>query len=108
MRPEQPHAVGEADGERAGLERGRRRQEPPVHEVAALAVQHLAGPEVALRRGHRVGILEHAIAPLAVGDYLLRHLKGSRLEVLPVTGHCPHLTHPELTIAALQRILATV
>lgn len=47
-----------------------------------------------------------AIAPRAVGDYMHAHLPGSRLQVLDVAGHCPHLTHPQLTIDALRAALA--
>ncbi len=47
-----------------------------------------------------------AIAPRAVGDYLHQHLAGSRLQVLDVTGHSPHLTHPQLTIDALRAAVA--
>jgi sigma-B regulation protein RsbQ len=47
-----------------------------------------------------------AIAPCAVGDYMHQQLRGSRLQLLEVTGHCPHLTHPQLTIEALRAALA--
>ena len=49
---------------------------------------------------------DDAIAPLAVGDYLDRHLPGSTLRVLQATGHCPHLSHPEETIAVMKEYLA--
>lgn len=51
-------------------------------------------------------ILQHrndALAPLAVGDYLHRHLPRSRLEVLDVTGHCAHMSHPAWVADAMQR-----
>jgi sigma-B regulation protein RsbQ len=48
---------------------------------------------------------EDAIAPLAVGDYVHEHLRNSRLEILDATGHCPHLSAPAETIAAMQRFL---
>jgi sigma-B regulation protein RsbQ len=51
-------------------------------------------------------ILQHAhdaLAPTQVGDYLHRELQGSTLEVLDTTGHCAHLSAPELVIAAMQR-----
>ena len=47
-----------------------------------------------------------AIAPCAVGDYLHAQVPGSRLQVLDVAGHCPHLTHPQLTIDALRAAVA--
>jgi sigma-B regulation protein RsbQ len=46
------------------------------------------------------------IAPLAVGEYLHRHMAGSRLHVLKATGHCPHLSAPEETIAAMKNFLS--
>ncbi|MBE5315579.1 MAG: alpha/beta hydrolase [Xanthomonadales bacterium] len=55
-------------------------------------------------------ILQHArdtLAPLAVGEYLHRHLMDSRLEVLDVAGHCGHMSNPALVVDAMQRYLAT-
>ena len=46
------------------------------------------------------------IAPLAVGSYVHRHLAGSHLVTLNATGHCPHLSAPADTIAAIRRFLA--
>jgi sigma-B regulation protein RsbQ len=45
------------------------------------------------------------IAPLPVGDYLHRMLPGSTLRVLRATGHCPHLSHPDETIAVMREYL---
>ncbi len=45
------------------------------------------------------------IAPLEVGNYLHRVLPGSSLRVLSATGHCPHMSHPEETIQAIQEYL---
>ncbi len=42
------------------------------------------------------------IAPLEVGAYLHRHIPGSRLVQLRATGHCPNLSAPEETIAAIR------
>ncbi len=53
-------------------------------------------------------ILQHrkdALAPLAVGEYLQRNLRRSTLEVLEVTGHCAHMSHPRLVVDAMQRYL---
>ncbi len=50
--------------------------------------------------------IEHdAIAPMAVGRYCAEQLADSTLVVLPTTGHCPHLTHPDETIAAIRHYL---
>jgi len=45
------------------------------------------------------------IAPTAVGDYLHREMPGSTLHQLRATGHCPHMSHPEETIAAIDEYL---
>ena len=49
---------------------------------------------------------QDVIAPLAVGEYLHRNLAGSQLQVLNATGHCPHLSAPEETIAAMKAYLS--
>jgi sigma-B regulation protein RsbQ len=50
--------------------------------------------------------IEHdSVAPVGVGRYCHEHLKGSTLTLLPVTGHCPHLTHPAETVAAMKAYL---
>lgn len=49
---------------------------------------------------------DDAIAPLPVGEYLHRHLRDSTLRVMKATGHCPHLSHPEETVALVQEYLA--
>jgi sigma-B regulation protein RsbQ len=46
------------------------------------------------------------IAPRAVGEYLHRHLPRSRLVAMKATGHCPNLSAPEETIAAIEEFLA--
>lgn len=48
---------------------------------------------------------EDALAPLPVGQYVHRHLPNSELVVLNATGHCPHLSAPDETIAAIQAFL---
>jgi sigma-B regulation protein RsbQ len=53
-------------------------------------------------------ILQHredALAPLTVGDYLHNHLRASTLEVMDVTGHCAHMSHPNLLIDAMRRYM---
>jgi sigma-B regulation protein RsbQ len=46
------------------------------------------------------------IAPEAVGAYLHQQLAGSELVVMQATGHCPNLSAPEETIAAMRAFLA--
>jgi sigma-B regulation protein RsbQ len=43
-----------------------------------------------------------AIAPPSVGRYLRRQLPQARFETIAGNGHCPHMTHPEQTIALLR------
>lgn len=53
-------------------------------------------------------ILQHrtdALAPFKVGEYLHQRLTGSRLEILEVHGHCAHMSHPELVVAAMRTFL---
>ncbi len=49
---------------------------------------------------------DDVIAPQAVGKYVHRHLAGSRLVQLQAVGHCPNLSAPEETIAAIGGFLA--
>jgi sigma-B regulation protein RsbQ len=48
---------------------------------------------------------EDAIAPPVVGAYVQRHLAESELVTLDATGHCPHLSAPAATIAAMRHFL---
>jgi sigma-B regulation protein RsbQ len=48
---------------------------------------------------------EDAIAPRAVGEYVHRQIPGSALVLLQATGHCPNLSAPEETIAAIKAFL---
>jgi sigma-B regulation protein RsbQ len=47
------------------------------------------------------------IAPTCVGEYVHRLVPGSQLALLKATGHCPHLSAPAETIAAIKRFLDT-
>lgn len=46
------------------------------------------------------------IAPIEVGEYLHRQLLKSSLVVMKATGHCPNLSAPKETIAAIENFLA--
>jgi sigma-B regulation protein RsbQ len=48
---------------------------------------------------------DDAIAPRAVGEYVHEQLPDSRLVLMEATGHCPHLSAPEETIAAIEAFL---
>jgi sigma-B regulation protein RsbQ len=45
------------------------------------------------------------IAGEAVGEYVHRHLAGSRLHLMRATGHCPNLSAPQETIDAMKAFL---
>ncbi|MDF7815424.1 alpha/beta hydrolase [Hymenobacter sp. YC55] len=47
-----------------------------------------------------------AVAPAEVGAYLLAHLPEATLITLQATGHCPHLSAPLETLAAMDPFLA--
>lgn len=49
---------------------------------------------------------DDAIAPLEVGRYLHERLSGSTLHHLRATGHCPHMSHPAETTAAIRDYLS--
>jgi sigma-B regulation protein RsbQ len=48
---------------------------------------------------------DDVIAPQAVGEYVHRRIPGSTLVQLAATGHCPNLSAPEETIAAIRDFL---
>ena len=48
---------------------------------------------------------EDAIAPEQVGRYVHERISGSRLVQLQATGHCPHVSHPQETVAVLRSFL---
>lgn len=54
-----------------------------------------------------IQVTNDAIAPVTVGDYMKANMPGSRLELIETVGHCPHLSAPAPTTAAIQRFLAT-
>jgi sigma-B regulation protein RsbQ len=49
---------------------------------------------------------EDVIAPIEVGEYVERALPQGQLVVLDATGHCPNLSAPEQTIAAIKTFLS--
>ena len=49
---------------------------------------------------------EDVIAPRSVGEYVHASIPGSRLEVLPVSGHAPHLSDPDEVTRAIRTFLA--
>lgn len=49
--------------------------------------------------------LQDSIAPRDVGQWMHRHMAGSRLREIDVSGHCPHVSHPALTIDLVREVL---
>jgi sigma-B regulation protein RsbQ len=49
---------------------------------------------------------EDIIAPNEVGEYVHRELPGSTLRLMQATGHCPHMSAPEETIALMREYLS--
>ena len=47
------------------------------------------------------------IAPRQVGEYVHAHTPDSRLVLMEATGHCPNLSAPQETIAAIASYLET-
>jgi sigma-B regulation protein RsbQ len=50
-------------------------------------------------------VAEDPIAPVEVGRYVADHVPRAELTVLDATGHCPNLSAPGETIAAIRRFL---
>lgn len=46
-----------------------------------------------------------AIAPLAVAEYVHDEIPNSHLNIIDATGHCPNLSAPDKTVAAMQEFL---
>jgi sigma-B regulation protein RsbQ len=49
---------------------------------------------------------DDAIAPRQVGEFVADRLPAGQLVVLDATGHCPNLSAPEETVAAMRAFLA--
>jgi sigma-B regulation protein RsbQ len=50
---------------------------------------------------------EDMIAPVAVGEYMHRTLPNSTLSIIENVGHCPHLSAPSSSRAAIDAFLVT-
>lgn len=48
---------------------------------------------------------DDAIAPIAVGEYVRDAMPNSELVMLNATGHCPNLSAPDATVAAIKDFL---
>jgi len=49
-----------------------------------------------------IQVREDAIAPMAIGSYMHTRMANSELVVIDATGHCPHMSHPGLTLGAMR------
>jgi sigma-B regulation protein RsbQ len=45
------------------------------------------------------------IAPVQVGEYMQKMMSKAELEVIENIGHCPHMTSPDITAAAIKSFL---
>ncbi|MGC4070616.1 MAG: alpha/beta hydrolase [Polyangiaceae bacterium] len=50
-------------------------------------------------------VARDAVVPVSVGEYMHRRLQKSKLTVLDAHGHCPHLSAPQETIAAMRTFM---
>lgn len=48
---------------------------------------------------------DDAIAPVDVGRWMHENMPTTTLEVISVTGHCPHMTAPEETIRLIRQLI---
>ena len=48
---------------------------------------------------------DDSIAPVEVGRYIETHTPGSTFRQMNAIGHCPHMSHPEETIAVMREYL---
>jgi len=48
------------------------------------------------------------IAPIEVGQFMHEQMTNSTLVILEATGHCPHLSAPEVTVLAIQEFLQII
>jgi len=64
-------------------------------------LRHLRVPALVLQCS------DDMIAPTAVGEYVHEHAAGSTLRMMHATGHCPHMSAPDETIALIREYLQT-
>jgi sigma-B regulation protein RsbQ len=64
-------------------------------------LRHVTVPSLVLQCSH------DALAPLSVGEYVHRALPESELVVMRATGHCPNLSAPDETVAAIRSFVQT-
>jgi sigma-B regulation protein RsbQ len=50
---------------------------------------------------------DDVIAPVAVGEYVRDQMPNASMTLLEATGHCPHLSAPDVTTEAIEKFLET-
>ncbi len=51
---------------------------------------------------------DDSLAPRGVGEFVAASIPDSEFRQLAATGHCPHMSHPDETIAAIREHLAGI
>ncbi len=72
---------------------------PPQSSDHRAELPRLATPTLILQCS------DDLIAPVAVGEYMHRVLPRSTLRVIENVGHCPHLSAPSASSAAMEAFL---
>ncbi|MGE4243230.1 alpha/beta fold hydrolase [Ramlibacter sp.] len=49
---------------------------------------------------------DDVIAPVAVGEYMAKHIPRCTLRIIQNVGHCPHLSAPSASVAVIDEFLA--
>jgi sigma-B regulation protein RsbQ len=62
----------------------------------------LATPTIIIQPQHDVAV------PIAVGQYLAKHLTHSELFLIDTDGHLPHLSHPDVVISVIANHLTRI
>jgi len=48
---------------------------------------------------------EDIIAPVTVGNYVFENTPGNKFVQLNASGHCPHISEPQETVAAIKSFI---
>ena len=54
-----------------------------------------------------IQVIDDAVAPVSVGEFMHENMANSALSLLDATGHCPHMSHPQQTIEIIKEYLKT-
>jgi sigma-B regulation protein RsbQ len=99
--PDQPALAAELEASFCAID-------PPIARRFAAAT-FLADNRSDLGRCDKPALIlqctQDSVAPSEVGRYVHEHLPHSRLQTMQATGHCPHMSHPQETIALMRAYL---